>query len=414
MSESDGRRVLFIQHAATAGGSALSLLYTAGLLRKRGFEVFVALVTPDPWQTSALRKEGVEVVSAEGVAVLAHTTLGWHRVGDLPAWIRAGREMTRAFTTRRVVERLLREIRPSVVHLNSVVLLPAAAVLHRLRVPFVWHVRESTVRGYFGIRTAFMKRALRRWPSEVVFLSEAERRLWGCEGRGQVMPNFVPAPDFLKRDRDAARRQFGLDDGSFTLLYVGGPPKIKGIFVLIESIRRLVDRGVPVVCLMPGSAYTPTQNATSRLARRLLPALGSGTPGQLVEEAMREAGVEAQCRRLPFDPDIAPYLSACDVLVSPATENHFARPIVEASLASRPVVASRLATLSEMVENEETGLLFEAGNAGELADALERLWRSEDLRKSLAAAALTRALERYDAERYLDRLVGIYARVTGA
>ena len=55
-------------------------------------------------------------------------------------------------------------------------------------------------------------------------------------------------------------------------------------------------------------------------------------------------------------------MAACDLLVFPATTNHFARPIVEAGAMGKPVVASRFPIIEELVKNGETGFSFRPEN----------------------------------------------------
>lgn len=404
--------MLFIQHAAGAGGSAVSLQYTATALSNRGWQVGVALVVPDDQQKDRLERTGAWTAAAQRIGLFRHTTGGWTRLGDPGSWWRAVQDLARAAGTRGAIATLVEEFKPDVVHLNSVVLLPAAEALKRLQVPFVWHARESPVRGYLGMRTRLMGYALREWPRESIFLSESERRLWGCSDVGQVLPNFVPKCRARHLERGSGRSRFGLEEDAFVLAYLGGTTAIKGGEILVRAMGRLARKGVPVRCLMPGGEARPAASTSSRIARTVLPLLGGGTPGQRLDQVIRAEHVSNYCLRYPFVEDVRPFLEACDVLVFPATANHFARPIVEASLGGRPVVASRLPTLMEMIEDGETGLLFDVGDVAGLANALERLWRDERLREQLAGAARSRAVERYDEERYVERLTAIYAKCT--
>jgi len=61
--------------------------------------------------------------------------------------------------------------------------------------------------------------------------------------------------------------------------------------------------------------------------------------------------------------------------------------ILEAMAVGRPVIASRTCGIPEMIVDGETGLLFETGNAPELASLLDRLRRDADLRRRLGANA---------------------------
>jgi glycosyltransferase involved in cell wall biosynthesis len=64
--------------------------------------------------------------------------------------------------------------------------------------------------------------------------------------------------------------------------------------------------------------------------------------------------------------------------------------ILEAFAAGKPVVASRIGGIPELVEDGSTGLLFPPGDAGALADAIRRLWSDPDERRRLGKNARAR------------------------
>jgi glycosyltransferase involved in cell wall biosynthesis len=110
-------------------------------------------------------------------------------------------------------------------------------------------------------------------------------------------------------------------------------------------------------------------------------------------------------------------LAACDVLVSPHVPNpdgsrFFGSPtkLFEYMGLAKPIVASDLEQIGEVIEHERTGLLCTPGDAEEAARAVLRLLGDEALRARLGAAALEEASTRYSwaahARRILDALDG--------
>jgi len=93
---------------------------------------------------------------------------------------------------------------------------------------------------------------------------------------------------------------------------------------------------------------------------------------------------------------LAAHYAAADIAVVPSVcHESFGIVAVEAMAAGVPVVASRVGGLQEIVVHGRTGLLFERGNAADLAAALRVLLRDPALRKKLGQAGRRRFRERY-------------------
>jgi glycosyltransferase involved in cell wall biosynthesis len=92
----------------------------------------------------------------------------------------------------------------------------------------------------------------------------------------------------------------------------------------------------------------------------------------------------------------------------------FPTVLLEAMSHGLPVVCSRIGGLPEIVEDGKTGLLYEPGNADELADRIRTLWHNPALCQKMGEAGLRKVREDYAAERLIDRLLGIYEKEIGS
>lgn len=403
--------VLFIQHASALGGSAMSLLFTAQGVARAGHRPVIALARPAEEVRRLYSEAGLEVIAWPGITPFEHTTAFWSSVARPHQWAPLARAIVGWETSLTRTRDLVAHVAPDIVHLNSVVLAPAALALRGL-VPVVWHVREHPVGGHLGIRKSRLRKALLEWPAEVIFLSEAEKRAWVDGKRGVVIPNFVDLSTFGDGiTRSQARQSLGIADDDEVVLYVGGRAKMKGAFVMIEALAQLATRRPKLRCLMPGASYTSSGRAVSRIARFVLPLIGSGTEAQQFERALQRAGVASICHRSPFTREMPAFLAACDVLAFPAIEPHFARPIVEAGAMERPSVASRSAITAEQVRDGETGLLTTPGDPRALADAIEALLADPRRAHAMGVLARETAHEKYSAARGTANIVAIYDRL---
>jgi glycosyltransferase involved in cell wall biosynthesis len=99
------------------------------------------------------------------------------------------------------------------------------------------------------------------------------------------------------------------------------------------------------------------------------------------------------------------------VVVPSEWHEGFPLSIIEAMAMGRPVIASRMAGPLEIVQDGITGLLFEAGNAEELAKCLRRLHSDKQLAENLGRAGQERFKTEYTADAGYRRLLENFARV---
>ena len=87
--------------------------------------------------------------------------------------------------------------------------------------------------------------------------------------------------------------------------------------------------------------------------------------------------------------------------------------VLEAMAYGKPVVASRMGGIPELVEDGKTGLLYTAGNADELAAVLDKLLSASTLRQKMGAAGRLRVSNHFSLDKHNVGLIGIYTNVLG-
>lgn len=400
------RRILFIHHGSGTGGAPLSLCY---LIRELDRERFEPIVCCHPAEKSAqelFRRFGHEPLTWPLVR-FSHSEAGWwrpYRPYELAAaarWLRGYRGSCRA------LERLLARVRPDLVHLNSLTLLPYADVIHRRGVKVVVHIREPACRGIFGVRRAWLRRIVRRSVDALIYICADNRdRLTGDDPIGRVIYNFV---DFREFDRNLskaeARKRLGIAPDQPVVLFSGGSSSgIKGVVPLLHAIARVRARMGAVCCLMPGTiADAP------RPAGWLRRTLRGKLVDQHVDETIASLGLGDTVLRSGFSHDMPTFYAACDVVAVPFTKPHFARAVIEAGAMAKPVVASRIGGVAEVVVEGVTGLLTEPGAAEPLADALLRVLQYDALARRLGEGGYAQAREKFEATRNALDTVEVYA-----
>jgi glycogen(starch) synthase len=171
-----------------------------------------------------------------------------------------------------------------------------------------------------------------------------------------------------------------------------------------------------VGALQPAKNPALLDRAWRLVARRMpqarLVVVGDG-PLRAVVDAL-EADLPDSVRAFPrlTPAGVARILDQSTVLALPSASEGLGRVIFEAFARGRPVVATRVGGIPDLVEHERNGLLVPAGDAEALAAALERVLRDPELAERLGrAAAQDGQRARWTPSRYADSLRDLVERV---
>ncbi|MDD5629392.1 MAG: glycosyltransferase family 4 protein [Elusimicrobia bacterium] len=139
---------------------------------------------------------------------------------------------------------------------------------------------------------------------------------------------------------------------------------------------------------------------------------GAAQPRREALEARAKAlGLEACVRFTGFVPDAAAELARCRVGVVASTGSEaVSRAALEWMAAGRPVAASRVGCLPDLVEEGATGFLFPPGDSAALTGVLARFLREPALAGRMGAAARRRYEERFSLERFGAETLKVYGK----
>ena len=273
--------------------------------------------------------------------------------------------------------------KPDVVYPNRFAEIVWAAAAGRLsRAPVVCHLHE--------IRHArpgsFPNDHVRRF----IAVSEFLKGQWVEIGLNpdliDVVHNGVSSDQYPpggKEEQDLARARLGLPKEGFVALYFGRLDPEKGLDVLLDAWRRLGIGGGEGRLLLVGSPSTHLRD------------------GARYVEGLR-ANAPPGCIWLPAQADVVVPLHAADVVVLPTIcDEGFPRVIIEALATGRPVLASRIGGIPELLTGEFERFLLEPGDAGMIASALGSLVGWQQREPELAGRCSAHIRDHFS----LDRLV---------
>lgn len=206
--------------------------------------------------------------------------------------------------------------------------------------------------------------------------------------RVHVVPYGIDVRLFHPQPHERARAQLDLGDGPL-FACVGRLSREKGNHRAVQALASL-------------DAYPSAR----------LVVVGGGEEREALSGLAARLGLE---RRVLFVGDqpheiVAAYLAAADVFLFP-TERAEALGLVllQAMACARPVVASRIGAIPEVVDRPgENGLLVPPGDLEALTNAMRQLLSDEGLRSRLGHAARERVLAEYTVERMVERTLAVY------
>ncbi|HEX6545277.1 MAG TPA: glycosyltransferase family 4 protein [Bryobacteraceae bacterium] len=192
------------------------------------------------------------------------------------------------------------------------------------------------------------------------------------EARIRVKPNFIdPDPGV------------GPGTGKYAL-FMGRLTPEKGVRTLLEAWK-ILHGAMPLEIAGEGPLVGETRAAAAQIPNVFL---RGWMPRQHLQEMIRQAAV---------------------VIVPSEWYEPFGLTIAEAFAAGVPVIASRLGSLTSMVRHRETGLLFEAGRAADLAAQVRWLLSNPDESPAMRVNARREFEENYTGERNYQLLMSIYS-----
>jgi glycosyltransferase involved in cell wall biosynthesis len=136
--------------------------------------------------------------------------------------------------------------------------------------------------------------------------------------------------------------------------------------------------------------------------------VGDGPDRPDLERRAHELGIVRDTLFLGYQEDVAPFYAAFDALVLPSSNEGTPVSAIEALAAGRPVVATRVGGVPDVVEEGDDGFLVEPGATDDLADRLAQLARDPELRERMGRAGRERVLPRYAVERLVDDVDRLY------
>ncbi len=280
--------------------------------------------------------------------------------------------------------KVMRKVKPDIVHVHSTfagVIVRVLSPFFRVKIVYCPHgfatdMKQSKLR---KSAIGMVERLLSYSCSKIICISNHEKKV-GIDlgisekklvviynGISKEVPEFAPAL---------------WDDDRLKLLFVGRLDTQKGIDILLQAVSGLENEVVLYV-------------------------IGGAVVGGDEIDFSKYKNVKVLGWRTSSE--IAAYMSASDVVVIPSLWEGFGLVAIEAMRVSKPVIASRVGGLAEIIIDGQTGFLMPCGDPEALRKCISSI-DNQDLKK-MGDAGYKRFLSNFTSDRMLSEIIDLYGNV---
>ncbi|MEM2240472.1 MAG: glycosyltransferase family 4 protein [Candidatus Bathyarchaeia archaeon] len=367
------------------GGSSTVPYYLSKELSKRGYEV--TIFTSD----YKLSQEWVESLHKVKVCPF-RVWLSWTKFYITPSMIKNAKEEVKDF---------------NLIHMHNYRSFQNLVIYHyakKYSVPYVLQAHGSTPRtGSWKklkiIYDIFFGYKLLKNAAKVVALNQFEaeqyRRMGVSEDKVAIIPNGIDLSEYRNLPpKGLFKNKYNIPGEKKIILYLGRIHKTKGIDLLIKAYAYLTKeigcKDTILVMVGPDDGYL---NEAKNLTKTLNVEGSVTFTGPLYGRDKLEAYVDAE------------------FYVLPSRYEAFGMTVLEAYASAKPVIASDVGGLKDLVLNGETGLLFETGNFRQLAENMLHLLNNEEETLEMGLNGRAFVEKNFSIEKVVDRLERLYNEV---
>ena len=177
--------------------------------------------------------------------------------------------------------------------------------------------------------------------------------------------------------------------GSFMVGLIGRINEFKGQHLLLEAMKILVDKGLDIQAFIVG--HTMSEEYLETLKNKVV-------SSNLLENF----------HFVGFTNEPEKFMQTCDVVAMTSKNETFGLVTIEAMKNGTAVVGANSGGVLEIIDDEQTGLLFQSGDAIDLSQKIEKLYNDRKLKEKLADNGKEKADLMFDKTKQFKKLIDIF------
>jgi glycosyltransferase involved in cell wall biosynthesis len=254
----------------------------------------------------------------------------------------------------------------------------------------VWHSTDEKLRFYEKLDAFVLKSAKLIFTVSQEIKDDLIKKGFPAK-KLHVISNGIPIQQFdQSSQRQNLRNSWKVSDSDILLGIIGRLAPEKGHEVLFKALQQLISRYPSVKCLVVGDG--PLREDLENLTKKM------SLSSHVIFTGIRK--------------DIADIYHACDIMINASFIEGMPMTILEAMASHLPIIATKVGGVPQVIDDHKNGILLEAGQPDQLANAIEELVSNPGLRKLLAQKAYQDVCNQFsdkrmakDYQRYYEILV---------
>jgi len=362
-------RICFVSHSAGQYGSELALLELLQGLIKLGASCLVLVP-----------KKGPLLIELDRLYI------EW-RIIRYPYWL--SRPRWASYRLARTMISLVRSVwvvrtiaqwHCDVVYTNTSSISVGALAAWLVRKPHVWHLHESGwhIGLEYDLGERWTARLVDRFSALIIVVSRSLKNHYSRYIKPDKMHLIYQSVTL--RSEIEKTHNLNRDKQFLQCVIVASLQRYKGQEEAISALSEVIRRGINVHLLVVGDGKKCFQVS--------------------LRQQVADHGLEKHVEFVGYVENPMLYIRGADIVLVCSYCESFGRVTVEAMLAGRPVIGTASGGTAELIQDRVTGLLYNPGNHGELADKIQYLYENPEERLRLGAAARIWAADRFTQERY--------------
>lgn len=291
----------------------------------------------------------------------------------------------------------LKNTKIDIVQSNTVVVTLGFIYAKLMGIKHYWHIHEVMDKPKIAVK--IFPALVNRFSDLTIFNSETTKESF-CIVKPKIKEKSIVIYNGIDREKEKLsqkellelRKSLGFDENDIILGLVGRINKDKGHLLLLESFRKIVDKTNNVKLLFIGSSVEGKEKIFNE-----------------IKSQIKNLDLDDKVKIIPFQIDIWKFWDLIDIAITPSTiKESFCLVALESMLSEKPVIASDLGALKEVVKNNETGFLFNVNSAQSLEEKITILIENKSLRLEFGLKGKRRALNKFTSDKYISQFEKIY------